>query len=495
MSSSSSERATLQGRLRAITAGRTIAAALVALTIATFGRDLVDPAGRSLLTWAIAIHLLVQLLAVALDRGGRLQRVTIDVTLLADVGAIGVLGAVTGGIASPMTALLLTEVVVVTLLFGRWAGLRASLLCTLAGAWLLASSPRRSTRLPTRRGGPTWPPALALTPTVRAALLLAVLWGTILATGWLTDLIERDLRRRTEDLTLLRDVTPDLDPRRGPDAVAGALAELLVDRLGHRASAVWLTAGDRLELHGTAHASDGPGTGCPTTTSLALDEDVVTSAFADHGILPIRRDRPRPEALVDLFGEQAPLVLVALGVDGDVIGLLAVEVATRFGRGPTLRVREVRLLRMLAEQSSLLLENARLQTELADQAVTDAVTGLPNHRYLQQRLGEELERVARGAGPRGAAVAVDRAARPRPLQARQRHLRPPDGRPRARRRRPRGPADAAGQRRGVPVRRRGVRADPARDRRGGGQAGLRAGPGRRVGAPADGAATAARCRR
>jgi two-component system, cell cycle response regulator len=106
---------------------------------------------------------------------------------------------------------------------------------------------------------------------------------------------------------------------------------------------------------------------------------------------------PRPAAFTDLFGRRAPLAVVPLRVEGRTVGLVAVEIASRLGRGPALRVREVRLLRMLGEQAALLLDNARLQAELADLAVTDAVTGLPNHRFLQQRLTEELERVSRQA--------------------------------------------------------------------------------------------------
>ncbi|MEX1163014.1 MAG: diguanylate cyclase [Nitriliruptor sp.] len=368
----------------------------MAILLGTFARPLIDPAGRELLVWALAVHLVVQMLAVFITSEARFQRVTIEVTLLADVGVLAVLSAVTGGVASPMTALLVTEVVAVTLLFGRWTGLRASLLCTLAVAWLLVTSPHALDVAADAARETDVATGLALVPSIRAILLLAAIWATALTTGWLTGFIERDLRRRTEDLTLLREVTPHLDPRQGADAVAGSLAELLVVRLGHRASAVWLSSGDRLELRGAAPATDELDDTDRDGLALALDEEVVASALSSGDVHPVRRDDPRPEVLVEHFGERAPLVLVPLGIDGDVVGLVAVEVAARFGRGPTLRVREVRLLRMLAEQASMLLENARLQTELADQAVTDAVTGLPNHRYLQQRLGEELERVARG---------------------------------------------------------------------------------------------------
>jgi two-component system, cell cycle response regulator len=403
MSSWSSDLAVRQERLRAVTSGRVVTALLLALLLGTVAQDLTDPTARGLLLGVALVHLAVQGLAFAAVREGRLVRTATEVTLLVDVGALAVLMASTGGTASPLGALLLTEVVAVTLLFGRWAGLRVSLLGSIVIAWLLASSPPALNAAATAIQDVDPAVALALEPSVRATLLLTALWATTLVTGWLADVIERDLRRRTEDLTLLRDVTPDLDPRRGTLEVAGALADLLVDRLGHRASVIFLVEGGRLAL--VAHAGEltGPGGDADPErelahlVTLALGDPTVERTLGSTRIQPVRRDQDRPEALTELFGPRAPLALAPLTTDGRAVGLVAVEVTSRLGRGPTLRVREVRLLRMLTEQAALLLENARMQSELADQAVTDAVTGLPNHRFLQQRLGEELDRLARSA--------------------------------------------------------------------------------------------------
>jgi two-component system, cell cycle response regulator len=403
MSSWSSDLAVRQERLRAVTSGRVVTALLLALLLGTVAQDLTDPTARGLLVGAALVHLAVQGLAFLAVREGRLIRTATEVTLLVDVGALAVLMAGTGGTASPLGALFLTEVVAITLLFGRWAGLRVSLLASIVIAWLLTSSPPALGAAATaiREADPAV--ALALEPAVRATLLLTALWATTLVTGWLTDVIERDLRRRTEDLTLLRDVTPDLDPRRGTLEVAGSLADLLVGRLGHRASAIFLVDGGQLVL--TAHAGEltgpavdaDPDGGRLQGVTLGLDDPTVARTLGGTRIQPVRRDQDRPTVLAELFGPRAPLALAPLTTDGRAVGLVAVEVTSRLGRGPTLRVREVRLLRMLAEQAALLLETARMQSELADQAVTDAVTGLPNHRFLQQRLGEELDRLARSA--------------------------------------------------------------------------------------------------
>jgi two-component system cell cycle response regulator len=397
MSSSSSEVSARRERLRTITTGRAVTAALLALLLGTVARDLSYPDGRAALILAAVIHLAVQTAAIVATREGRFLRVMTELTMLTDIGALAVLIAVTGGTASPLGALLLTEVVAVTLLFGRWAGLRVSLLASFVIGWLLLSGPASLdvAAAAVRDTDPST--ALALQPNVRATLLLIALWATTMITGWLADIIERDLRRRSEDLTVLREVTPDLDPRQGPGRCAEALAELLVERLGHVASGVWLpTADGRLRLAGKAGVRQHPSIE-PSDRSLELEDDLVRVVLASNRIFPIRREDDRPDTLVELFGPDAPIALIPLFIDERTAGLMAVQVATRFGRGPTLRVRQVRLLRMLAEQAALLLDNARLQSELEDLAVTDAVTGLPNHRFMQQRLGEEIDRVSRSA--------------------------------------------------------------------------------------------------
>ena len=105
---------------------------------------------------------------------------------------------------------------------------------------------------------------------------------------------------------------------------------------------------------------------------------------------------------------------------------------------------------------------------LAEQAARDGLTGVFNRRELDARAAEAV-----GAGHPARPPVLVPAARPRPLQADQRHLRP--------RRRRHGPARGRaadlrlladlGHRR--PLRRRGVRRPPARDRRRRGRRGRR----------------------
>jgi diguanylate cyclase (GGDEF)-like protein len=67
---------------------------------------------------------------------------------------------------------------------------------------------------------------------------------------------------------------------------------------------------------------------------------------------------------------------------------------------------ELKLLRLLADQLAIALQNARDYREKLEQAIRDPLTGLFNHRAFQERLGVELAR-ARREGYEVALVALD----------------------------------------------------------------------------------------
>ena len=130
-------------------------------------------------------------------------------------------------------------------------------------------------------------------------------------------------------------------------------------------------------------------------------------------------------------------------------------------RAPTSPTRRASWRYWLAAQARTALEHASLYQRLELEAVTDGLTELPNRRQFEERLSEEL--VARRALRRHARA---RARRPGRLQGRQRPSRPP-----RRRRRPAGVRRGAARHRPRhrhrgPLRRRGVRAAPSRDRLG-----------------------------
>jgi len=60
---------------------------------------------------------------------------------------------------------------------------------------------------------------------------------------------------------------------------------------------------------------------------------------------------------------------------------------------------EIDLARALADQAAVAIEHARLYRRVQDQAVTDGLTGLYNHRHFYERLEQEIARARRYGTP------------------------------------------------------------------------------------------------
>jgi diguanylate cyclase (GGDEF)-like protein len=84
---------------------------------------------------------------------------------------------------------------------------------------------------------------------------------------------------------------------------------------------------------------------------------------------------------------------IPLRTGDSIVGVLAIASSTYREMTPT----EMERLQVIANQSSLALQNALLHEELERLSVTDRLTELYNHGYFQQRLDEELGRASRFA--------------------------------------------------------------------------------------------------
>ena len=60
---------------------------------------------------------------------------------------------------------------------------------------------------------------------------------------------------------------------------------------------------------------------------------------------------------------------------------------------------EIELMQLLANQTAVAMENARLYQAVEQQAITDGLTGLYNHRYFYERLENEMARARRYSLP------------------------------------------------------------------------------------------------
>ena len=90
------------------------------------------------------------------------------------------------------------------------------------------------------------------------------------------------------------------------------------------------------------------------------------------------------------------LVQYPLRVKDRTIGAMTVHTSRDRVRFPQ---EEIETLAAVAKQAAIVIESARLHERLQEQATTDPLTGLYNHRHIHERLDEEFARASRGGRP------------------------------------------------------------------------------------------------
>jgi len=181
---------------------------------------------------------------------------------------------------------------------------------------------------------------------------------------------------------------------------------VVLDRGVEQAVAALATDGGMIRLY------EGEPAYLALKTHQGIPEELIdrlgrTPAPPEHAPLPapvmVNLAAPLPPALprfaeeLHLFREAgyAGAALIPLETQGGVAGVLSLY--TR--RPPAIRAQDLSFLAAVGDLVSTALENARLHEEVTNQALTDALTGLPNRRHFEHRLREEVRRALRSRRP------------------------------------------------------------------------------------------------
>ena len=184
-----------------------------------------------------------------------------------------------------------------------------------------------------------------------------------------------------------------LDSRKVADLIARHVANALA--VDQAAISFWDRPGDRLLTWGYFPIerpddvlAEYALAGFPATRRV-LDEQIALTVDVDD-----------PESDVDeatllrIEGNHSMLML-PLVAKGAAIGL--VEVISRTPM--TFDAARIALVRTMANEAAMALENAKLYEDARELADHDQLTGFHNHRYLHERLGEEIVRSQRSGAP------------------------------------------------------------------------------------------------
>ena len=167
---------------------------------------------------------------------------------------------------------------------------------------------------------------------------------------------------RNERLVKVLDISSLVSGSLDADAVVSGVQSRVGALFPHRATKV-----EMVRLDGNQGGGGGPA-----------DDVLVARAVSDlQAAQSVASDRRR--------------LVVPLATKGDVHGWLDIS-------SPDLRAferDEIELLQVLANQAAATLDNTRLYAVLAQQAITDGLTGLYNHRFFYERLRDEVVRAQR----------------------------------------------------------------------------------------------------
>lgn len=371
----------IEHRLNAVAGIRAVLVVVVTGFLLTAGRNLVTsenaPLAMATVLGALAFSATVPLWP------GSAHRAVLDVSLALDAGVIAILLVLTGGAASPFMPLVVIVAALPLLAFGARTGLRAAIATTVALGWVWAVSPELVASDTAREV-----PRAALVADTRILVALLATWGAVAAFALLTRVVETDLRRAADDLDMLHRVGRSLDPETGPEGVAGRLATAVAEHLGADSASVWLVERTREGLV----LAGGTDLGART---LAADLEAARTGLVERAMnAQSVVVGPAEGALAAFHGDGSVAAIALRGEARGPHGLLVLRVDAR-RLGDDLDPRHVIALEELASDGGAALDDAHAMARLRTLARTDPVTGMPNHRVLQERLRVELRRLER----------------------------------------------------------------------------------------------------
>jgi len=203
-----------------------------------------------------------------------------------------------------------------------------------------------------------------------------------------TELLEAEVHALKDLIGVARTVVSTLD-------LDQVLQEILTSAMRFaEAPAGSIALYDSVESDLTLHAHKGLTPEFVTTERWELHPGGLTERVVAGGeILFVNDTENTPFSINPITLKEGirSLVCIPLKVQSRIVGILYLDdfVPREFDR------EKLKLLDVLASFAAMAIDNAQLHTRTRLMAITDALTGLYNHRYFQQMFGRELSRAKR----------------------------------------------------------------------------------------------------
>ena len=199
----------------------------------------------------------------------------------------------------------------------------------------------------------------------------------------------RDLEARLAEVYFMHEFVKALVAYHRVDDVSSVIVDACAGILGAEVAAVYVLDRERWVL------CLAQSQGRPAETlahEIALDDPLIGRALADGIAVDVNTQLIEARsAWLGVRGGVRTQAAVPLRAGGEPIGAIVLG----WSHQRELDTSELERLHVMADQSALSLQNALLHAELEQLSVTDRLTELFNHGYLQQRLDQELGRAGR----------------------------------------------------------------------------------------------------
>lgn len=198
-----------------------------------------------------------------------------------------------------------------------------------------------------------------------------------------------DLETRLAEVYFMHEFVKALVAYNKVDDVCSLIVDGCAGILGAEISAVYLV--DRDAWHLRLQACQGRPESA-FVAGVSVSETLLGRAFSDGFIHDAEVDRAAGlSAWLTAPASVRTQVAVALRAGDETVGVLALA----WANARLLGCADLERFHVVADQSSLSLQNALLHAELERLSVTDRLTELFNHGYLHQRLDQEIQRATR----------------------------------------------------------------------------------------------------
>lgn len=196
------------------------------------------------------------------------------------------------------------------------------------------------------------------------------------------------LKQQTEELDALKKLSINLTSSLELSEVLNALVSETMQLIPNAHDVhIFLYGGGKLSFGAALDATGSKNATWPKPRANGL-----TYTVARSGTTIIVEDMQRHPLYANVPADwRGSIIGIPLKVGDSVVGVMNLARSTVGGFSES----ELRLLGLLADQAAVAISNANLHQMISRQAYSDTLTGLPNRRALDERLGQEVHSARR----------------------------------------------------------------------------------------------------